>query len=54
VRRAGKAFGFDIATLETVLAIREKHIAAGDVESLFANYLAIIEKVTSEVDRRMA
>jgi hypothetical protein len=54
VRRAGKAFGFDPATLETILAIREKHIAAGDVESLFANYLAIIEKVTNEVDRRMA
>jgi hypothetical protein len=53
-RRAGTAFGFDPATLETILAIREKRVTAGDVESVFASYLAIIEKVTNEVDRRMA
>ena len=53
-RRAGKAFGFDPAPLETVLAMREKRVQVEDVDSLFASYLAIIDKVTNEVDRRMA
>jgi hypothetical protein len=53
-RRAGKAFAFDPATLETILAMREKRQDVEDVDSLFASYLAIIEKVTNEVDRRMA
>jgi hypothetical protein len=54
VRRAGIAFGFDPQPLEEVLQLREQKKEPADPEGLFASYLDIIERVTSEVDRRLA
>jgi hypothetical protein len=54
VKRAATVFGFDPSPMNDVLRLREDKTAPSDADSLFGRYLAIIEQVTSEVDRRLS
>ena len=55
VQLLAKQVGFDPASIEQILDVRERKLDSGklDVNHLFASYLATVEHVTSAVDQAM-
>jgi hypothetical protein len=57
VEQAAATFGFEAAAVLAVLELREGHRKppdAAETQALFASYLSAIDRVTAEVDRRLA
>jgi hypothetical protein len=49
----GSVLSLDLASLLTVLDVRERRAPAQDCSGLFSDYLAAVTRVTDEVDRRL-
>lgn len=53
VETIGRYLNVDVTAVLQVLDIREKRATAKDCGAMFADYLAVVTRVTDEVDRRL-